>query len=460
MLVGIHNQKYKNMKDFIATPRQSTALKYLNDRRTRFLLFGGGAGGGKSYLGVAWEVGMCLAYPEIRMFIGRNELKRLMMTTYITFLKFCKAHNLKNGIDWWFDGKYHVIHFYNGSTIDLLDVAYLPSDPLYERFGSSEYTSGWLEEIGEQNFGAYDTLKSRINRHMNKEYNIFPKLLMTCNPKRHWAYYEYYKPWKEGTLPESRVFLQSLYLDNPHTAESYGESLSEIKDKAKKARLMFGDWEYDDDPALLIDRDKMDDMFTSAPRINKARYITCDPARFGDDLTVVLLWQGFHIIGAWKYPKTSVKEVRDILYQLASKWQVPTSNIQVDEDGVGGGVKDFYPGIKGFVNNSSPIRTEQEKKDKLQNYRNLKAQCYYRLADYINLGRISIFKEISPEIKEGLVEDLCHLKSKDPDNDLVQDIVGKDEIKKSLGRSPDYSDAVMIRMQFELNKSGFSVRSG
>ena len=58
MLVGIHNQKYKNMKDFIATPRQSTALKYLNDRITRFLLFGGGAGGGKSYLGVAWEVGM------------------------------------------------------------------------------------------------------------------------------------------------------------------------------------------------------------------------------------------------------------------------------------------------------------------------------------------------------------------------------------------------------------------
>lgn len=448
------------MKDFIATPRQSTALKYLSDHITRFLLFGGGAGGGKSYLGVAWEVGMCLAYPGVRGFIGRNELKRLMMTTYITFLKFCKAHNLKNGIDWWLDGKYHVIHFYNGSTIDLLDVAYMPSDPLYERFGSSEYTFGWLEEIGEQDFGAYDTLKSRINRHMNKEYNIFPKLLMTCNPKRHWAYYEYYKPWKSGTLPENRIFLQSLYMDNPYTAEDYGESLAEISDKAKKARLMFGDWEYEDDPALLIDQEKMDDMFTNAPRIGRQKYITVDVARFGEDKTVIYYWQGFHLQDAWSIPKTSVKETRDYVFQIAAKRQIPASNVSPDEDGVGGGVVDFYPGCKGFVNNSSPIRTEEEKKNKQQNYRNLKTQCIYRMADYINIGRISINPEIDSDIKMGLIEDLQQWKSKNPDNDMVQEIVSKEEIKKVLGRSPDFSDAFMIRMIFELDKTGVSVRSG
>lgn len=445
------------MKDFIATPRQSTALQYLSDRITRFLLFGGGAGGGKSYLGVAWLVGMCKAYPGTKWFIGRKELKRLMTTTYITFLKFCKDHNIT---DWKLNGQYNYIEFSNGSRIDLLDVNYLPSDPLFERFGSSEYTSGWLEEIGEIQFEAYDTLKSRIGRHMNKEYNIFPKMLMTCNPKKHWAYYEFYKPWKENTLPENHVFLQSLYLDNPYTAEDYGETLSQIKDKAKRQRLMYGDWEYEDDPALLIDQDKIDDLFTNAPRINKAGYLTCDVARFGEDQTLIYRWQGFHIAEAWEFPKTSMKEVRDELYKRASKHQIPTSNIAVDEDGVGGGVKDFYPGIRGFVNNSRPIRTEEEKRLNLQNYKHLKAQCYYRLADYINLGRISVNPEIKTTIKEGLIEDLQQLKSKDPSNDMVQDIVSKEDIKKVLGRSPDYSDAMMIRMVFELNKTGFSVRSG
>jgi len=445
------------MKPFNATPRQSTAFKYLLDDVTRYLLFGGGAGGGKSYLGVAWLVSMCLAYPGTKWFIGRKELKRLMTTTYITFLKFCRDHEVK---DWRLNGQYNYIEFNNGSRIDLLDVNYLPSDPLFERFGSSEYTGGWLEEIGEIQFEAYDTLKSRINRHMNKEYKIFPKILMTCNPKRHWAYYGFYKPWKENRLEEGSVFIQSLYLDNPYTAEDYGEQLATIKDKAKKARLMFGDWEYEDDPAILIDMDKIDDMFTNAPRISRAKYLTSDPARFGEDKTVIYLWQGFHLDSAWEYPKTSMKDIRDELYRLASKHKIPASNIIVDEDGVGGGVKDFYPGIKGFVNNSSPIRTEEEKKKKLQNYRNLKSQCYYRLADYINLGRISVNPEIKPSIKEGLIEDLQQLKSKDPDNDMVQDILSKDEIKKVLGRSPDYSDALMIRMQFELNKSGFSARSG
>lgn len=44
--------------------------------------------------------------------------------------------------------------------IDFLDLQYKPSDPLYERYGSIEFTGGWIEEGGEVNFGAY-TIPSR-----------------------------------------------------------------------------------------------------------------------------------------------------------------------------------------------------------------------------------------------------------------------------------------------------------
>jgi hypothetical protein len=107
--------------------------------------------------------------------------------------------------DWSLDGKYNVIRFKNGSTIDLLDVAYKPTDPDDERFGSYEFNGGFGEEVGEWHFKAFDVLKSRIGRHriMRDGVDItpHPKFGMSCNPTKNWPYRVFYKPFKEGTLP-------------------------------------------------------------------------------------------------------------------------------------------------------------------------------------------------------------------------------------------------------------------
>ena len=39
-------------------------------------------------------------------------------------------------------------------------------------------------------------------------------------------------------------------------------------------------------------------------------------------------------------------------------------------------------------------------------------------------------------------------------------LMSKDEVKKKIGRSPDYSDALMMRMYFELQKSKSSYYIG
>jgi hypothetical protein len=49
-----------------------------------------------------------------------NELKRLMNYTFVTWSKVCTHPQIPRG-DWRPDGKYNVIRFKNGSTIDLLD---------------------------------------------------------------------------------------------------------------------------------------------------------------------------------------------------------------------------------------------------------------------------------------------------------------------------------------------------
>lgn len=426
-----------------------------------------------SWLGCEWLLVNCYRYPGTKWFIGRNELKRLMQSSFITWKKVCKYHNIPTS-DWKLNGQYNYIQFNNGSQIDLLDVKYLPTDPLYERFGSTEYTGGWLEEAGEIDFGAFDVLKSRIGRHMNKDYNVASKLFITCNPKKNWLYREVYKPYKEKTLPTEYAFIQSLYGDNPHTADEYEDNLKQIKDKAMRERLMHGNWEYDDDPNTLIDYDAIVDMFTNAVDSGE-KYLVADVARFGKDKTVVYLFEGLMLYKVYVWLKQSTNITADRIDKILQDEQIPRSHALIDEDGIGGGVVDNLPGVKGFIANSRPMESREYKPiDSLrngkiifrvpkQNFKNLKAQCSYLLADEINNHRVAVDRNIKFEadgnityetFKANLIEELEQIKAKDIDDDEKPlNIISKEEVKEAIGRSPDYSDTLMMRIYFFLNKT-------
>jgi hypothetical protein len=429
------------------TKKQWDVLQALKTKREVF--FGGGAGGGKSWIICENILVKCYKYPEYKTFIGREELKRLMQSTFITFQKVCSFHDIPKD-DWKLNGQYNYIEFKNGSRIDLLDLKNNPSDPFYERLGSLEYTDGSIEEAGEVDFLAYDVLKSRIGRHNNKEFGLKPTLLITGNPKKNWTYKEFYKPWRDNTLPDDKEFIQSLYNDNPHTAEEYGEQLKQIKDKATKERLMFGNWEYDDDPNALIDYDNIIDLFTnSVIGSNPSKYLTGDMARYGKDKAVIMLWNGLEVYKVVEYAKSGIDELAKKIRELSETEHIPYSHIIVDEDGVGGGVVDTLRGIKGFINNSTAIKKGKEE----GNFQNLKTQCYYKLAEYINDHKIAIKTE-DEKFKADLVEELEQVKKKDADKDTKLRIQTKEEIIEKIGRSPDYSDTLMMRMYFEIKGSG------
>ena len=143
--------------DVKLTPKQSECWNRLEDKTTRYPVFGGGAGGGKSWLICEWLIINCIRYPNTKWFIARNELTRLMQSTYVTFQKVIAYHKIPTNA-FSLNGQYHYIEFGNKSRIDLLDLKFLPSDPFYERFGSLEYTGGAIEEAGEVDFGAFDML--------------------------------------------------------------------------------------------------------------------------------------------------------------------------------------------------------------------------------------------------------------------------------------------------------------
>ena len=57
--------------------RQKEAWEVLQDRVHTEIFYGGGAGGGKSYLGCMWALHNCLRYEGCRGLMGRSKLKEL-----------------------------------------------------------------------------------------------------------------------------------------------------------------------------------------------------------------------------------------------------------------------------------------------------------------------------------------------------------------------------------------------
>ena len=155
--------------------------------------------------------------------------------------------------------------------------------------------------------------------------------------------------------------------------------------------------------------------------------------------------------------KNLVTEAAQEIRRLQSKYNVTTSNVIVDEDGVGGGVKDIID-CKGFVNNSRPIEVEDGNEIVKPNFDNLKSQCYFKLADVVNKGMMYV--DSDGGVKEKIIEELEVVKQKDIDSDMKKGVLTKDKVKELIGRSPDYSDNLMMRMYFEIQPESWSAWGG
>lgn len=418
--------------------KQEHAIYYLNDKTTEEILYGGAAGGGKTALDCLHLIEKSQKYKGSRWLMGRSKLKTLKETTLNTFFELSSNLGLSN--QYKFNAQENIIHWKNGSDILLKDLFLYPSDPNFDSLGSLEITGAVVDECNQVVYKAWQIVKSRI-RYKLKEFDLMPKMLGTCNPAKNWTYSNFYKPSKDGNLPEYRKFIQALPTDNPHLHPSYLQSLLRL-DKNSKQRLYYGDWEYDDDPSALIGIDDINNLFTNKFIKGGKRYITADIARFGSDSTMIGVWDGLRLIKYVELTKKPTTWVVAEINKLAQQYEIPLSQIIVDEDGVGGGVVDQLK-CKGFINNSSPLYSE--------NFNNLKSQCYFKLADEIKLNKMYVHSD-EPEFIARLIEELEQVKQKDMDKDGKKMVVPKDKVKELLGRSPDISDMLMMRMWFEIKK--------
>ena len=420
--------------------KQEHAVYFLKDSITKEIIYGGAAGGGKSALGCLWLIEMCQNYAGSRWLMGRSKLKTLKETTLATFFELSSKLKITDQFN--FNQQSGVIYWTNGSEILLKDLFLYPSDPEFDSLGSLEICGAFIDEVSQVTFKAWQIVQSRC-RYKLKEFGIIPKILGTCNPTKKWVYKEFFKPWRDELLPEKRAFIQALPTDNPHLPQAYLDSLLAL-DSTSQQRLYYGNWEYDDDPAKLINYEAILDLWNNSHVISGTKYITADIARFGSDKGVIGVWDGFRLIDIVTLDHSSVTDTAKRIKELQGKYAVMNSNTICDEDGVGGGVVDIL-GCKGFVNGSTALKEEFKKVE----YANLKTQCYYHLAERVNIGEIYLSKPFA-DISEKLIEELEQVKRDKIDGDGKLYLMPKDKVKEILGRSPDYSDMLMMRMWFEI----------
>jgi hypothetical protein len=239
---------------------------------------------------------------------------------------------------------------------------------------------------------------------------------------------------KEGILSEKEVL----------------QAKKDLPDKIFKALY---EAEASESEGQLITNDAITKMFINSDIEKGVPHITADIARMGKDKTVIMVWSGMKVIYIESIDISTITETVTAIKMLMLRYSVNVNHVMVDEDGVGGGVVDLLK-CKGFRNGSRPVKIQ----GKEENFANLKTQCYWKLAELINNDEIFVNCDVS--VQQSITEELEWVRLPQELDTSKISLLSKDKVKQGLGRSPDYSDALMLRMFFILrpNFGVYSIR--
>ena len=429
----------KEVRNIELSPLQMKALKVLLDNEHTSVWFGWWAGWGKTYL---WTIRlrlMCIKYPGVRYAMVRDTIKNVKATTVKSMMKFFSDYNITEEYAGVLSPQNSLIRFKNWSEIVLVEWCNYPSDPLYNRFGSLELTGAFIEESAECPIEWIEIIQTRVGRQKNEEYGILWKVLETFNPNP-WHVYERYYQGKHKDWDKS-IFIKALVKDNPFIWEQYIANLERASDQIKR-RLLYGEWNFDDNSRMLFKMDDIYRMLTAKQKGDKY-YLICDVARFGQDTTRISLRKGNKRFRVKTYKKSSVTETIQAITYFVEQYKIERSNVVVDSDWVGWGVVDGLPSCRAFINNSSPIQKRAK-----HNYANLKSQCAFLLQEKVQNNEILIEWEHADKDNDRqiLQQEMLNTYIDEKSIDWKTRIEPKEKIKERIWRSPDLLDTLIMRM--------------
>ncbi len=217
--------------------------------------------------------------------------------------------------------------------------------------------------------------------------------------------------------------------------------------------------QYIENQGSLFKFEAVVDVFTNTITKDDNKYLIVDIADDGSDKTVFSLWEGLEEILREEYERLNTESIIMKVREMAKTYQIPYSHILVDAIGVGSAVatNSMLDGIIGFKSSFSAIKTEKnivqvtnvntinKSIPLITEYKNLRSQCVFKLAEIINNHKIA--SRVTGKFKEAIIEEIPNYQDVSKGDGKLM-ATQKEDIKIAIGRSPDHSDTWIMRMYF------------
>lgn len=246
--------------------------------------------------------------------------------------------------------------------------------------------------------------------------------------------------------------------DNPYLPE---EEKLKAKEEAKGDMNTYRQEilaEYVDNAGSLFRYDALVDMFSNTVIKDGQKYLIVDIADDGSDATVFSFWDGLEEYRREEFDHLNTEMVIIKIKEYAAAERIPYSHIAVDAIGVGAAVASSsqLDGIKGFKSSFAAIKTDNDivrlphvsyrkGAPMTSDFKNLRSQCIFRLADLVNNHQIA--SRVTGRQKETVIEELFHYQDVSA-GDGKRMATQKENVKEIIGHSPDSSDCFIMRMYF------------
>lgn len=427
--------------------RQEIFIKKVLSWQYKFALYGGSMGGGKTVSMIALCAILVKHYPGIRIVFIREDLQQLKKTTIPSFFKFFPSTLYNKNKGW--NRSECLLTTYNGSQI-LFMGENLSQDPNLERFRGLEVNVSILEEASGLSKELFDICIMRTGRWSLKKMPPMPLILLTTNPCPTWVKYLFYIPFKNKTIKEPYLFVESLTKDNVHLDKEYVKSMEEELPEDMRKRMFEGNWDFTDDENQLIRAatllacekfvESEDELITMGVDVAGAGGGRDSSGEVKEtiivrDKTIFTIMKGKNIFKIIQINNTNTTEVTNKTLELMEQYGIEEDRVCIDGSGVGSGVigeleeRNIF--VINFKGGESPLED-----DSPFGYKNLKSQCYWKLRlamEHSEIGNIT---------NETLKSDLTSIWYSIAGEKQIK-IESKEETKKRLkGKSPDYADSL------------------
>lgn len=247
-----------------------------------------------------------------------------------------------------------------------------------------------------------------------------------------------HKKWKVNAQrdPEFDLSEATTYDNARNLPADYIADLEKMKVTHPEhyRRLVMNSWDDVDTVDVIIKPEFVRQAVNANLKVGryKRRVVVCDPARYGDDETVIYALDTGKVIETEIYRQKSTMETAGYIIKVAEKQGIQEQ--AVDTCGLGAGIADRLLEL-----NRQVIQINSAEKSNFENkYRNLRAEMWTRAAELFEAGDVSI-----PEDEE-LIEQLSAVRYKTIESNGRLQVEGKEDVKKRLGRSPDRADCLVM----------------